>query len=47
VVEYRYFGGLTVEEVADLLEVSRSTVEDDWRIAKAWLAMRLSGEHST
>lgn len=42
VVELRFFGGLTVEEVADLLEVSRSTVEADWRSARAWLAVELA-----
>ncbi|MCA9286113.1 MAG: sigma-70 family RNA polymerase sigma factor [Phycisphaerales bacterium] len=42
VVELRYFGGLEVEQVARLLDVSKSTVEADWRAARAWLAMRLS-----
>jgi RNA polymerase sigma-70 factor (ECF subfamily) len=41
VVQYRYFGGLTVPEVAQVLGVSRSTVEDDWRMARAWLRVRL------
>jgi RNA polymerase sigma factor (TIGR02999 family) len=41
VVELRFFGGLTVEETADLLGVSRSTVEADWRSARAWLAVEL------
>jgi DNA-directed RNA polymerase specialized sigma24 family protein len=41
VVELRFFGGLTVEETADLLGVSRSTVETDWRSARAWLAVEL------
>lgn len=41
VVEYRYFGGLTVLEVAEVLGVSRSTVEDDWRMARAWLRVQL------
>jgi RNA polymerase sigma factor (TIGR02999 family) len=41
VVEYRYFGGLTVPEVAEVLGVSRSTVEDDWRMARAWLRVHL------
>lgn len=41
VVELRFFGGLTVEETADLLGVSRSTVEADWRSARAWLAAEL------
>ena len=34
----------SVEQVADLLDVSVSTVEDDWRIARAWLAVQLEGE---
>ncbi len=47
VVEYRFFGGLTVPEAAQLLGVSVSTAEDDWRIARAWLRMRLSREDDT
>jgi RNA polymerase sigma factor (TIGR02999 family) len=41
VVELRFFGGMTVEEVATLLEVSRRTVESDWFFARAWLQGRL------
>ena len=37
VVELRYFGGLTVEEVADVLGISSETAKRDWRMAKAWL----------
>jgi RNA polymerase sigma-70 factor (ECF subfamily) len=37
VVELRYFGGLDLEETADVLEVSLMTVRRDWRAAKAWL----------
>jgi RNA polymerase sigma-70 factor, ECF subfamily len=37
VVELRYFGGLTVEEIADLLGVAPVTVKRDWVLAKAWL----------
>jgi RNA polymerase sigma factor (TIGR02999 family) len=37
VVELRYFGGLSLEETADVLEVSVMTVRRDWRVAKAWL----------
>ena len=44
VVELRFFGGLSVDEVATVLEVSKSTVEGDWRFARAWLSSRLSGE---
>lgn len=41
VVELKYFGGLEVEEVAKVLEVSKTTVEREWRSARAWLARRL------
>jgi RNA polymerase sigma factor (sigma-70 family) len=41
VVTLRFFGGFTVEEVAELLGMSVSTVESDFRIARAWLHSRL------
>jgi RNA polymerase sigma factor (TIGR02999 family) len=41
VMTLRYFGGLTVSEVATALEVSVVTVERDWRVARAWLAGQL------
>ncbi len=41
VVEYRFFGGLTQEEVAEVLGVSTPTVRLDWRLAKAWLSKEL------
>ena len=41
VVIMRFFGGLTVEESARVLEVSKTTVESDWRSARAWLGVRL------
>ncbi len=41
VVELRFFADLTVEEIADVLKVSKSTVEMDWRHARAWLKRRL------
>ena len=44
IVEYRFFGGLTVPEVADHLDISLSTVENDWRVARAWLRVRLAGK---
>jgi RNA polymerase sigma factor (TIGR02999 family) len=44
VVEMRYFGGLTVEETADALQVSPGTVMRDWRLAKVWLLREL-GRH--
>ena len=42
VVTLRFFGGLTVEQVAEVLGVSKRTVENDWRHAQAWLRLRLS-----
>lgn len=41
VVELRYFGGLTVEETAEILRLSPQTVMRDWRLAKAWLMREL------
>lgn len=42
VVELRYFGGLSMEEAAEVLEVSLMTVRRDWRVAKAWLYKAVS-----
>jgi len=47
VVELRVFGGLTVEETAEALNVSAETVMRDWRFAKAWLTRELKGSRST
>jgi RNA polymerase sigma-70 factor (ECF subfamily) len=44
VVELRFFGGLSVEETAEVLKISPETVMRDWKFAKAWLARALSGE---
>ncbi len=41
VVEYRFFGGLTHDEIAEVLSVSEPTVRRDWRLAKAWLSREL------
>jgi RNA polymerase sigma factor (TIGR02999 family) len=41
IVELRYFGGLNVEETAEVLNVSPETVTRDWRMAKAWLLREL------
>jgi RNA polymerase sigma factor (sigma-70 family) len=41
VVECRFFGGLSVEETAEALNVSRETVKRDWTFAKMWLARHL------
>jgi RNA polymerase sigma factor (TIGR02999 family) len=43
VVELRFFGGLTVEETAEVLRVSRLTVIRDWNFARAWLMAEMSG----
>jgi RNA polymerase sigma-70 factor, ECF subfamily len=42
IVELRYFCGLTIEETAEALDLSLTTVKDDWSIAKAWLRRELS-----
>ena len=44
VVEMRFFGGLTEQEIATALSVSPETVRRDWRIARSWLRRRISGE---
>jgi RNA polymerase sigma factor (TIGR02999 family) len=44
VVELRYFGGLSVEETAEILQVSRETVLRDWKMAKTWLFRELNGK---
>ena len=43
VVEMRFFGGLSVEETANVLKVSSETVMRDWKLAKAWLLRELRG----
>jgi RNA polymerase sigma-70 factor (ECF subfamily) len=42
VVQLRYFGGLSVEETAEVLKVSEETVKRDWKLAKVWLLRELS-----
>ena len=44
VVELRYFGGLSVEETAQVLEIAPKTVTRDWNMAKAWLNQQLSNK---
>ena len=46
IVELRYFGGLSVEETAEVLKVSPDTVLRDWRLARAWLLAELGGGSS-
>ncbi len=47
VVELRYFGGLTVEEVARVIGVSKRTIEGDWETARVWLARELGEDHTS
>ena len=42
VVELRFFGGLSVEEAAEVLGISSATVKREWNVARAWLAHRLN-----
>jgi RNA polymerase sigma factor (TIGR02999 family) len=41
IVELKYFGGMTLEETAELLDISPATVKRDWQIARAWLRQQL------
>ena len=41
IVEFRFFGGLTIEETSEVLGVSPATVKREWTMAKAWLFERL------
>jgi RNA polymerase sigma factor (TIGR02999 family) len=45
IVELRFFGGLTVEQTAELLGISPKTVKRDWSMAKAWLHGDLKQSH--
>jgi RNA polymerase sigma-70 factor, ECF subfamily len=47
VVELRFFGGLSVEETAEVLHVSPDTIARDWRLAKAWLLREMSGANES
>lgn len=42
IVELRFFGGLTIEETAEVLGVSHTTVEKDWNMARAWLRKEMT-----
>src|SRR5688572_2646461 len=46
VVELRYFGGLSNEEIAGVLKISENTVTRDWNMARAWLYQQLAGSSS-
>ncbi len=41
IVELKYFGDMTLDEIAEILDVSKTTVKRDWNIAKAWLRRQL------
>jgi RNA polymerase sigma factor (TIGR02999 family) len=41
-VELRFFGGLTIEETAEVMHISHATVEREWKVAKAWLKRELT-----
>ena len=47
VVVMRYFGGYTVKEIAEFLEISEATVEREWRMARAWLQRELGAKSSS
>jgi len=44
VVELRFFGGMSIEEAAEVLKVSPETVKRDWKLAKVWLLREMSGK---
>ena len=44
IIELRYFGGLSVEEAAEVLQVSTRTIKREWSLAQAWLFRELSGK---
>ncbi len=43
IVELRFFGGLTIQETADVMRISTGTVKRDWAVARAWLYRELTG----
>jgi RNA polymerase sigma factor (TIGR02999 family) len=47
VVELRFFGGLEIDEIAEVLDISPATVKRDWTLARAWLHRELSGNASS
>ena len=47
VIELRFFAGLGLEETAEVLGVARSTVAEDWRVARAWLVNELRGDEAS
>lgn len=47
IVELRFFGGLTLDETAEVMDISRSTVQREWNMAKAWLHNQLEKREKT
>jgi RNA polymerase sigma factor (TIGR02999 family) len=45
-VELRYFGGLSIEETAEVLKISPATVSKHWQLARAWLRRQMTGENN-
>ena len=43
IVELRFFGGLTIEETAEVMQLSAGTIKRDWTVARAWLYRDLAG----
>ena len=46
IVELRFFGGLTIPEIAEALSIGNRSVDRDWQVARAWLFHRLSGKEA-
>ena len=44
IVELRFFGGLTIDEAADVLDISPRTVDCEWAMARAWLGSQLADD---
>lgn len=44
IIELRYFGGLTIEETAEVLKISPATIKREWTLARAWLFKRMKDE---
>jgi len=44
IIELRYFGGLTIEEAAEVLQISPATIKREWTMARAWLYKKIVGE---
>lgn len=44
IIEHRFFGGFTIDEVAEILNTSPSTVQREWRFARSWLRREMTGD---